>query len=317
MDNRIFIIFFGLLSVITLQSCTEMMCILSGYKPSEIKNNCGTPEPGTRLTPRCNLILKHADRYSVNPDSVFNSKKNLLNLIKPNVRYIEDIEILVDTAFIPVRLYCNVPERRRNGLSVLVYYHGGGFIWGSVEIFDRLCRKLAKETETILVSVDYRLAPDYPFPFAVNDCYTALKWTERNIDDYGGDTGKIIVMGESAGGNLAAVMALMSYDSCGPDIEAQIIVCGATTFEETIYPSRQYFMLEGKSYLVSKDFINKCKSAYIPDNIDITHPYISPLNARLDKEMPPVLFITAQVDPLRDEGKEYAMRMKNAGINVV
>ncbi len=317
MQYRSFFILSAAASVLILQSCTEMMCILSGYKPSEIKNTCQTPEPGTELSPRCNLILKQADKYTTNPDSVFESKRHLLSLIKSGVKDIEDIYIPVDTSSILIRMYCNVPENKRRDLPVLIYYHGGGFIWGSIEIFDNYCRKIARKTETLLISVGYRLAPEYPFPYAVNDSYTVLKWIDNNIKQYGGDPGKIIVMGESAGGNLAAVMPIVSRDSCGPDILAQVIICGATTFEETAYPSRQYFLLGDEDYFVSRDYLYRCKSAYLQDNTDVTNPYISPLKADLDEKMPPALIITAQVDPLRDEGREYAIKMKEAGIDVV
>ncbi len=317
MHHRILLLISATVSVFIFQSCTELLCILTGYKPSEIKNSCQTPETGTVLSPRCNLILKNVDRYAANPDSVYESKKHLLSLIKPLIRDIKDIDIPVDTTHIRIRLYCNVPEHKRNDLPVLIYYHGGGFIWGSVDIFDGYCRKMARETETLLISVDYRLAPEYPFPCAVIDSYTVLKWAAKNIQQYGGDPGKVIVMGESAGGNLAAVMPIVSRDSCGPYINAQVIICGATTFEETVFPSRRYFLLGDRSYFVNKDYLYRCKSAYLQDRVDVTHPYVSPLKADLDESMPPALVITAQVDPLRDEGKEYATKMKNAGIHVV
>ena len=307
----------AILPLLVFQSCTDLMCILTGYNPQEIRNSCDTPEPGTELSPRCNLILKHAEDYVTNPDSVFDAKNNLLKLIKPGVKYIKDIYLPADTSEILIRLYCDVPEYKRNFLPVLIYYHGGGFIWGSVEIFDAYCRKLARETKTVLVSVDYRLAPEYQFPAAVNDCYSALNWVQNNISQYGGNPENIIVMGESAGGNLAAVMPLVSRDSCGPQINAQIIICGATTFEETIFPSRSHFLRKGEYYMVSEDYLNRCKSAYLPDSADIRHPYISPLNADMDKNMPAAMVITAQVDPLRDEGKAYAMKLKEAGIDVM
>jgi len=307
----------AVLPLFILQSCTEIMCVLTGYSPAEIKNTCDTPEPGTELSPRCNLILKHAAMYAANPDSVFDKKKIFLELLKPGIKQNVDFYLPADSSEIHFRLYCNVPQNKRKDLPVLIYYHGGGFIWGSVDIFDGYCRKLAKETKTVLISVDYRLAPEYKFPVAVNDCYSVLKWADSNIHYYGGNPENIIVMGESAGGNLAAVMPIVSRDSCGPPINAQIIVCGATTFEETVFPSRQYFLREGNTYFVSEDYLHRCMSAYLPDNVDISHPYISPLNASLDKDMPAALVITAQVDPLRDEGRAYAMKMREAGIDVV
>lgn len=316
MQYRILLFITVVLSV-CFTSCTDIMCVVSGYKPSEIKNNCQTPEPGTELSARCNLIARYVDKFSVNPDSVYQSKRKYLDAFKPRNRYIGDKELITPTHTIPVRIYCDVPARQRNKLPVLVFYHGGGFVWGSIDVFDRYCRKLAKETGTILVSVGYRLAPEHPFPAAVLDSYKALEWVDENIKAYGGDPQKIIVMGESAGGNLAAVMPLMSRDSCGPDISAQIIVCGATTFEEKSYPSREYFLTDNRAYLISEDYMRRCKNNYLPDTVDVTHPYVSPLVARFDSLMPPAMVITAECDPLRDEGREYAMKMKNAGIDVL
>lgn len=316
MQNRHYILIPVVLTLFVFQSCTEIMCVMTGYSPGEIKDNCDTPEPGTKLDPRCKLILEHADMYEVNPDSAINANSKFLDLIKTSVREVDDIYIPVDSAQILIRMYCNVPERKRDKLPVLIYYHGGGFIWGSVDIFDTYCRKLARETEALVISVDYRLAPEYKYPVAVKDSYAVLKWANRHISKYGGDPEQIIVMGESAGGNLAAVMPLVSRDSCGPPIRAQIIVCGATTFEEVVFPSRKYFLRGEQNYLVSEDYLNRCKSAYLPDSVDASHPYISPLQARLDRDMPEALLITAQVDPLRDEGKEYARKMRAAGIEV-
>lgn len=316
MHTNIILLVSCLITLLSLQSCTDIMCIISGYKPSEIKNNLETPEPGTELNARCNLILKHASKYAENPDSVLESRSTILNIIKPPVREICDIEVPVKDDSIPVRIYCNVRAGKRDSLPVIIYYHGGGFIWGSIDVFDGYCRKLARETETVLISVGYRLAPEYPFPYAVNDSYSVIEWAGSNIHLYGGDPGKIVVMGESAGGNLAAVMPIVSRDSCGPEIYAQIIVCGATTFEEKVFPSRRYFLLQGKSYLVSEDYMYRCKTAYLRNKVDVSHPYVSPLKADLGPDLPPALVITAEVDPLRDEGRAYACKLMENGVDV-
>lgn len=305
------------LSVFFLQSCTDLLCVLSGYKPSEIKSDLQTPEPGTKLTPRSRLVLKHAQRYATNPDSVYETKNHLLKLAKPRIRYVQDMKVEADVYDIPVRLYCNVSGNNLDNLPVILYFHGGGFIWGDIDIFDSYCRKIAKETECLLLSVEYRLAPGHPFPAAVNDAYAVLKWSYKNISAFGGDPEKIIVMGESAGANLAAVTSIMSRDSCGPPIFAQIICCPVTTFEEKVFPSRRYFMLENKTFMISEDYMQRCKKAYLPANIDITHPYISPLRMVADNNIPPALVITAQVDPLRDEGKAYAYKLKESGVDVI
>jgi len=305
------------LIIILFQSCTDMLCVLSGYKPSDIKGNLQTPEPGTQISARCNLITKYVEKFSANPDSMYRSNKKYLNIFKPRVNNVHDINIAASGHDIPARIYCDVRDRQRENLPVIIFYHGGGFVWGSTDVFDRLCRKMATETETVFVSVDYRLAPEYPFPAAINDSYRALKWVKANIRQYGGDPDKIIVMGESAGGNLAAAMPLVSRDSCGPGIIAQVIICGALTFEETIYPSRKYFLSDDRSYLVSEGYLHRCKSQYLQNNVEASHSYVSPLSADIDIGMPPAMIITAQCDPLRDEGREYAAKLQEAGINVM
>ncbi|MBS0011013.1 MAG: alpha/beta hydrolase [Bacteroidales bacterium] len=317
MQYRLFIIPILALSVMSLQSCTDIMCLISGYRPSEIRNDLQTPEPGTDLTPRSKLVLKHAARYAANPDSVYDTKKYLLKLMKPWIRDVQDLQVAAGEHEIPVRIYCNIHENKRDSLPVILFFHGGGFIWGDIDKFDSYCRKVAIETGSILISAGYRLAPEHPFPAAVNDARTVHKWAYDNIVNYGGDPEKIIVMGESAGANLAAVTSLMSRDSCGPPVFAQVICCPVTTFEEKIFPSRRYFMLEGETYMISEDYMHRCREAYLPGNIDVSHPYISPLRADVDGNIPPALVITARVDPLRDEGKAYAYRLKEGGVKVI
>ena len=317
MQNKLIIVLILSISVLLFQSCTDILSILTGSKPGEIKDDLETPEPGTKLTPRSNLVLKTVDRYATNPDSVFDTKSRILKLVRPYIRYTQDFKISSENNQIPVRLYCNFPEKKRDSLPVILYFHGGGFIWGDIEKFDSYCRKLTRETGSIIVSADYRLAPENPFPAAIHDSYRVLEWAYENIREYGGDPGKIYVMGESAGANLAAVTTLMSLDSCGPPVYGQIICCPVTSFEEKVFPSRKYFMLQGRSYMISEDYMYRCKKAYLPDSIDFSHPYISPLRAQIDSNLPPAMIITAQVDPLRDEGKAYAEKLQQAGVDVI
>ena len=138
-------------SVLLFQSCTDVLSVLTGYRPVDIRNDLETPEPGTKLTPRSNLVLKNAAKYAANPDSVYETKKNLLNLAKPLIRYTMDLSISAGGHQIPVRMYCHLPEKKRDSLPVIIYFHGGGFVWGDIEVFDGYCRKVAKETGSILV----------------------------------------------------------------------------------------------------------------------------------------------------------------------
>ncbi|MBT8221500.1 MAG: alpha/beta hydrolase, partial [Bacteroidia bacterium] len=122
---------------------------------------------------------------------------------------------------IKVRIY---KPSNKPGLPVIVYFHGGGFVVYNLESHDRVCRRIAKTTESIVVSVDYRLAPEFKFPVAAEDCYDSLSWTFANVDSFGGDLSNISVAGDSAGGNLATVVCLMSKEYSGPEIRSQILI---------------------------------------------------------------------------------------------
>lgn len=298
------------------QGCTSMLCTFSGYSHREIKETCVTDEPGTYLDPRCNFLARRAADYRYDPDSVFTSNKLLVRMVTKKIRVVEDEEIPVEGGRINLRIYCDVPRKSRVDLPTVVYYHGGGFQHGSIEVFDYFCRKIARSADVIIVAVEYRLAPEYIFPTEVNDSYAGLLWVHDSIKSYGGDPENLFLMGGSAGGNLAAVIALVSHDRNGPVINGQILCYPATTFEETEYPSRQYFATNDGKYVLTRNFLMKCKALYLGEEGSSLDPYASPLLGDLHTGMPRALVITAQCDPLRDEGRAYAEKMADNGIDV-
>ena len=217
-------IFSLLIFLLLLNSCTSFLISFFGYRQSEIRDYCKTPEPGTWVSVRCRLITELGrDYYSIDSPQVEIPRQNLLKRFKPSIRSTSDFKIISGCDSIGIRLYNNSRREKRSGQPVIVYYHGGGFVKGSIQTFDGYCRKLAKESGALVISVDYRLAPEYPFPAAICDCYSALLWAETNCKTFGGDPERIIVMGGSAGGNLAAVIPIVARDSCGPAISGQII----------------------------------------------------------------------------------------------
>lgn len=222
-------------------------------------------------------------------------------------------DISIDTAYtkVPIRIY--MPEAGSK-LPIIVYSHGGFWCGGNLETHDNVCRKLAKNTKAIVVSVGYHLAPENPFPAGLNDVYNVVQWTYKNAEQINGDANRIAVAGDSAGGNLTAAVSQMTRDKGGAPITCEVL----------IYPSTNIYKLNSKSwsYLssdlnISKEDMEKYISLYVPKKEDRRSPYASPLLAKNFSGLPHTLMIIAEIDPLRDEGKAYAEKLKKAGNNVI
>ncbi|MFN8624623.1 MAG: alpha/beta hydrolase [Candidatus Binatia bacterium] len=208
---------------------------------------------------------------------------------------------------IPVRVY--TPEQD-GPLPILVYFHGGGWVFGDLESHDGVCRALANAARCLVVSVDYRLAPEHKFPAAVEDTYAATQWVAAHAGDFGGDPMRIAIGGDSAGGNLAAVVALVARDRHGPQLTYQVLIYPATdTACDTV--SRQE---NAEGYLLTLDMIRWFQNHYLRDAEDGENPYVAPLRAHDLHGLPPALVLTAEFDPLRDEGEAYAARLRAAGV---
>jgi acetyl esterase len=229
-----------------------------------------------------------------------------------NVLRVDNRNISTPIGSIPVRLY--YPRDERN-LPVWVFFHGGGFVAGNLETHDVTLRAVTNRCNCIVVSVAYRLAPNHPFPAAPNDCYAATAWVKDNAAEIGGDPNRIAVGGDGAGGNLAAVVALMARDRGGPHLSYQIL----------IYPILDAAMstkswIESADPLLTNDAMLAKLGAYVPLSPEfanpLANPYISPANAPSLKGLPSAFIITDENDPLRDEDKHYADDLKYAGISV-
>jgi acetyl esterase len=213
---------------------------------------------------------------------------------------------------IPVRIYRPTDEP---SLPVLVWIHGGGFVIGSLDGSDVTCRELANKAGVIVVSVDYRLAPEAPFPEPVDDCVVATSWVVENAASLGGDPARVAVGGDSAGGNLSAVVALLAAQRGRPSLRFQLLVYPAVDLLMT-YPSIKE---NGSGYLLTKESMDWFMGHYFSGaEKDPKHLQASPIYAdEIDLgKLPPALIITAEYDPLRDEGEAYGKRLEQAGVPV-
>ncbi len=226
----------------------------------------------------------------------------------PAMREVREHTIPVATGAVPIRVL--VPPQRTRG--VIVYYHGGGWVIGSIAEFDTLGRKLAERTSCAVVLVDYCLAPEHRFPTAVDDSYAALEWVGAHKHEIIGGEGPLIVAGDSAGGNIAAVMALRSRDRNGPEIALQVLIYPVTDadFERPSYVDPE------NQLLLTKEGMFWFWDHYLPDPSKRGDPDASPLRAQSLSGLPPAVILTAEHDPLRDEGEAYAARLTEAGVSV-
>jgi len=208
---------------------------------------------------------------------------------------------------IPIRIY--TPETD-GPLPMLVFFHGGGWVIGSIATHDGLCRQLANAVGCIVVSVDYRLAPEHAYPAAAEDAYAATRWVAENAGSIGGDPSRIAVGGDSAGGNLTAVVALMARDRGGPRLVFQLLVYPVTDAPSDNASYRD----NGKDYFLTTEQMQWFWDLYVGARPDLDDPYLCPLRAKDLARLPPALVVTAEHDPLRDEGEAYARRLGEAGV---
>lgn len=214
---------------------------------------------------------------------------------------------------IPVRIYTPTGD---GPFPMIIYYHGGAFLegFGNIDTHDNITRWLARQTNSIVISVGYRLAPVHMFPVAIEDSYDALLWARDHAAELNGNPALMVVAGDSAGGNIATVVALMSRDRHGPHLKAQVLFYPVTTFFDEPLPSRE--MYADGYYLLSADVMALARKAYAPEEQMWASPYTSPLHATNLIGLPPTFIVTAEYDPLRDEGEAYAQRLADAGIPV-
>jgi len=220
----------------------------------------------------------------------------------------EDRSVPGPAGDIPIRLY---HPQSDEPLPVVVYFHGGGFVIGNIATHDTTCQRLAAGVPAVVVSVDYRLAPEHHFPAAIDDCDAATKWVAAHAAELGGDPTRLAVAGDSAGGNLAAVVARRARDAGGPAIAFQLLVYPVTDLTSSL-PS---YVENATGYLLEATTIVWFYDHYL-DGADPRQADASPFFVDDLAGLPPALVLTAEFDPLRDEGEAYAERMRDAGVAV-
>ena len=212
--------------------------------------------------------------------------------------------------FIPIRIY--TPVESKSLLPVCVFYHGGGMVIGSLDSYDTLCRQLSVQSGCIIVSVDYRLAPENKFPAAVDDAFAALDWVSQYADSFNGDSNNLMVAGDSAGGTLAAVVALIVRDHPTIKLKFQLLIYPALAAHADSESHHKF----AKGYFLERLTILWFQECYMQTEADRQDFRYAPLNADDFSGLPPALVMVADHDPLRDEGVEYTKRLKASGVDV-
>jgi acetyl esterase len=246
------------------------------------------------------------------------ARRQIAEAVKPMVgtgepvAKVEDLKVPGPAGPIPVRVYWPSTEP---GLPVIAFFHGGGFVIGNCDTHDGTARALANRAGAVLLSVDYRMAPEDRFPAALDDCYAATQWLAANASsELGADASRLAVAGDSAGGNLAAAVALRARDdSAGPAIAFQLLVYPVVDLSagRSQHESQR---TNGEGYFLTRSSMEWYRSQYLADEADGENPLASPFVAADLSGLPPAYVVTAEFDPLRDEGEAYARRLQDAGV---
>ena len=222
------------------------------------------------------------------------------------VARVENREIPGPAGSIPLRVYTPAGS---GPFPVLVFYHGGGFVIGDLDSHDGVCRALANQARCVVVAVDYRLAPEHKYPAAVEDCFAATRYVSEHGAEFNIDPKRLAVGGDSAGGNLSAVVSIMARDRNAPQIAFQLLVYPATDMACDTYSHKTF-----TDYFLTDRSIRYFLGHYLRDGADKKNPQASPALAPHHKALPPALIITAEFDPLRDEGEAYCSKLAAAGV---
>jgi acetyl esterase len=252
-------------------------------------------------------IVSHKPTALLVRKAVSNRADKLKTAPEP-VAKVENLRVPGQGVQVPMRMYTPAGA---GPFPILVYMHGGGWVTGSLETHDSVCRFFTNSVRCIVISVDYRLAPEHKFPAAVEDVYAVANWAVKNAYAFNGDPERVAVAGDSAGANLAAVVCLMARDRGGPWLVFQLLAYPPTDLTSLDTGSyRQY----SKTGSLSKMDVSWFRKQYLRDDKDRSNPYVSPLLTQDLARLPPALVITGEFDVLRDDGEAYAKRLQQSGV---
>lgn len=268
------------------------------------------------MKPLKRITLRALSSIDVNIKKNYKLFRKVQKIITPGSRVpykAFDHKVMSGDREIPVRLF--IPKENRKN-KVMIFFHGGGWVTGDMETYTPVCATLAEATGHTIVSVDYALAPENPYPIGLQDCYTAAKEIFQNIDLLGAAPEDITLIGDSAGGNLAAVVSLMARDRGEFKPRRQILIYPATYHDHSIHSPFRSVQENGEDFILTAERIEDYMDLYVPDKAARKTPYVAPLIADDLSAQPKTLIITSEYDPLRDEGEAYGKRLRSFGNEV-
>jgi acetyl esterase len=260
--------------------------------------------------------LKALSYADIDVSKNYKINRRMRELINPPVKADYNIwnhKIKADDYEIPLRIF--LPNEQKSS-DLLLFFHGGGWVVGSIDTYTRLCITLSEYTGRRVLSVDYRLAPEFPFPYAPNDCYAAAHMIYREAVNLDANPDNTVLIGDSAGGNLAAVVSLMAAERGEFPVNRQILLYPSTGSDHTLQSEYKSVTENGYDYLLTTKHLCEYISLYLTKEEDYLNPYYAPLLAKNFKGQPKTLILTAEYDLLRDEGEAYAKRLAESGCSV-
>lgn len=245
----------------------------------------------------------------------FSERQKIMNAKAPAYPLtIQDESVPTPDGEVPIRIYRPLTEGRRPSVNercrTLVFFHGGGFVFGDLDSLEWHCREIASFADCMVISVDYPLAPEHPFPAAPHSLYASTNWIYGHLERWKGDPDHFFIAGSSSGANLAAVVCMMIRDQGGAKVAGQVLLCPMVdaNFETLSYREN------AAGYGIARAQCIWFLSQYAPDSKNYSNPLLAPLRASHFQDLPPALVVTAEFDPLRDEGRAFAKKLQEAGV---
>ncbi|QDU80170.1 Carboxylesterase NlhH [Polystyrenella longa] len=269
------------------------------------------------LDPQAEDFLQKYYKLNLPPLSEM-TVQNLRSMVAPAtgdlepVSRIENLDIPGPHGEISIRIYYPQLSELESPRSAIVYFHGGGWVTGNLDAYDHLCCALCNRSESIVVSVHYRCAPEHPFPIPLDDSYAATKWVADHLTGWDIPVEKLVVMGDSAGGNLAAATCLKARDANEPRIGYQVLIYPITDYNLQTVSYRE----NAEGYMLTRDSMAWFWEQYVPEELDRHDPLVSPLRTDELKGLPPAYLLTCEFDPLRDEGIAYGRKLQEQAVPV-